>query len=135
MNTPYDITQAAKIIQAQKNLGAPPGAGGAPISNVVPEAVYVYQNARFLQFDFTLDNTANPAIDFQIAQDIHRNYLIIQNNSAAIMYVSFTGQTGAFTSGLQIPASQCYEPNVPPRSGFTVAGLGNGVVVTGSYLA
>ena len=133
MSTPPDyIARQLGVIRSRKNIGERPGIPGGPQANQIASATFVFQNSRYVEFDFNVDNTATPAVFFQIAEDINRNYLIIQNNSAAIMYVSFTGATGAFTTGLQIPAGQCYEPNVPPRSGFAIAGLGAGVLVAGS---
>jgi len=128
--TPDYIQRQLDAITSKKTVGASPQ---APIRSVdLSSLTRVYFNARYLEFNFSVDNTADPVVDFVLAQDVTRNYLIIQNNSSSIMYVTFTGQTGAFTVGIQIQANQCWEPSVAPWSGFTIAGNGNGVVITGS---
>lgn len=128
--TPDYIKRQARAIAAQKELGAQ--SQGTTEQVDIAGLTRVYQNARYLEFNFNVDNTSDPVVDFVLAQDVWRNYLIIQNNSANIMYVTFTGQTGNFTVGIQIAASQCWEPNIAPTSGFSIAGNGAGVVITGS---
>lgn len=60
-----------------------------------------------------------------------RTYLLIQNNSAGIMYINFGAKGDAF-SGVQIAANGYYEPYRPPKGDISVLGSAanlNGVVV------
>lgn len=58
-----------------------------------------------------------------------RRYLLIQNNSINVMFLSFGKDASA--GGVQIPAGGNYEPFIPTNKSISGFGNGNGVIVEG----
>jgi len=111
-NVPVPVSNITNIMQ---------GGGGVQVSDVIQRTL---NNSQFFEYVFT-DSLYLPAKP-------GRNYLLIQNQGVALMYVSFTGISGTFTQGMQIIVGGNYEPYVAPKNTVSISGSGycvEGVVI------
>lgn len=102
-----------------------PAAGAKPAAEL-PGTVTV----PFVNRAFTIP--AASAIEIAAAKP-DRRYLLIQNNSAAIMYVAFGQPASNGGDSIQIAAGGYYESpaGICPANSINVFGTGNGVIVEG----
>ena len=64
-----------------------------------------------------------------LVNNINRRYLLVQNNSAATIYLSFSNKANTF-DGLKIISGGYYEPFIIPRSAvYLIAAAANSNVV------